>query len=273
MTNEKMVNVVKLPNGFTNMRFELVDGELHIYAVPTKEPYALKNRKEMTRLDGIFRYESEDGKKSEVWVPFWDLTVEDFADYIPETDNQKKGAAKILAAIKRNRANGTWITAYEISVNKETDEVQSVAGEKPAVGYNSYDAEKLAKQYDPENQSYQLDDDEYMLVMARAIKDKVLTWAQVFDDSKDVGNYYNSPESVQKMEKTGGHVIMGISNLIGNTWKILKCVEEDGSFSLAGGSYGNVGSRNPAGDVVRAFYPDFNNSKGGVIVALSSTGL
>lgn len=274
---EKMVKAVKLPKGFKDERFERVGDELRIYAVPTQEPYALKNREPMTVINGIWHCSSKDGRKNEVWWPFWDLTVEDFEGYTPETDEQETGKRMIIAAIEQNTATGTWVPKYQLSVDEETGEVVSVPGATPAKNRNSCDAEELCKQYDAENRSGMKTDAVKYLQIARVIKDGRFTWAEAFDDSSKVMddegkpiNVCDAPNSPKKMLPTGNREIQGTSDFYGNFYEILKHTlvnsknknDKAKGFIISGASYKSHGNINPLGDLYRVKLPDFEYSYG-----------
>ena len=145
--------------------------------------------------------------------------------------------------------HGIWVSEYEPSINPETGKVQSVEGAEPAVGLTLPDVANLVGRYDIENRSYALNTDHYLLLIASAIKKGELTLAQAFTDSRDVGNYATSPDALGAIAKTGGRTILGISNLIGNTCKLLESILYHGKWALAGGHFKSTGDAYEAGDI------------------------
>lgn len=277
MMKEKMVKTVKLPKGFKDWRVEVVGDELRFYAVPTQEPYELKNREPMTVINGIWHCSSKDGRKNEVWWSFWDLTVEDFADYTPKTNHQEYIKKMIITAIKQNTANGIWVPKYPLSVDEVTGEVVSIVGAEIATGKRIYQAEELCKLYDPENESNMKTDVMKYMQIARLLKDGRLTWTEVCDNSSkildDEGrpiNVWNAPDSPGKMLPTGSREIYGVSDFYGNVFEILKHTLVNGKaegFSLVGAAYRFNGNCCPISAFYNANNP-YNESNNGVGAAV-----
>ena len=193
-------------------------------------------------------------EKAYAYIKTEDLSESDFG-YEPKTDWQRKGKSRIFEALKNKpECGGFYTTTYEVS-ESEDGTLQSVPDAIPAVGKSCSEAKKLAEKFDPERGSRLGTVNEYFLVIARLIKDGVITWEQAFDDSKDVGNYWTSSDSPKEMEKTGSRWTGEISNFIGNTIKIVSDEESRSGFSLAGGSFYYYGNIYPAGDVFRYNYP------------------
>ena len=185
-----------------------------------------------------------------------DLSAKDFKNWDPTTAWQKTGKQRILEALKHKPRSGCiYTTTYEVS---EVDgEMQSVAGAMPLVGKSCNEAKTLAKQFDQARDSRLGTLHEYFLIIARLLKDQVITPEQAFDNSRTVGNYWNNPNSAQKMQKTGTYWNGPLAGFIGNTYKILADDQSDTGFSLVGGSYYGSGDKCPAGDVCHVDFPNY----------------
>ena len=83
-------------------------------------------------------------------------------------------------------------------------------------------------------------------------------------DSKELGHYYDSENSMGDFEDTGSRCVCGVYDLA-NTYKILSCSnKEAGGFWLGGGYCNNFGGNFPLADLYRHTYVDldFNNCVG-----------
>lgn len=74
------------------------------------------------------------------------------------------------------------------------------------------------------------------MIMAYLIKNGIITWKDA--DCRTKGNFWNSPNSSQKMEKTGTRKCGEFSGLFGNTFKYVTCAHsKKNGYAAMGGSF------------------------------------
>ena len=155
--------------------------------------------------------------------------------------------------------NVLYISGKKISKSFSEDETDIVfeAGKKPAVGkaYNWWN--EKAKQYLPERGSHLGTRNEYVAFLGVLIKSLVTSgwpvykaWKAVCDDSRELGNYWNSENAKNDFELTGSREICIFCDLA-NTHKILAWDKESDGFCLASGCCNDYSSLNP----LAALYP------------------
>lgn len=146
---------------------------------------------------------------------------------------------------------GFFVSTYEISRGNDGTP-KSVDGEKPWVEISQVEAriqaEKLGGRL--------LDNPEWDAICEECAE--TIGESKVYEDSTDIGNYCNSASSPHSLEKTGKHVICGISNLAGNCWTWTdEHVGVEGV--IRGGSCYNLGNQWPmAGRSSYCYYSSDN---------------
>ena len=276
MKKEKAM-YVQLPEGAEYRRVEVADdGRIRIvYAetymndtekcVDNKEtirnscvsipkPTALIGGTEVYQKDNGLPYwycKIKEGRDEFMHLYFDDLTVSDLLIDINgnerkfETREQEKFKEKVLKALKSKPKEGyRWIPVYEPSQDSKGN-IQYVAGKNVLRGLNSYEWEKVFNKYSPQNGSQQASITTYFLLLLRWLKDGVATIEQLAENSKEIGNYWNSKNAKYGFEKTGEREFGGLYGFVGNTFKIVKNFESRTVFSMVGGYYNYNGDSYP----------------------------
>lgn len=155
--------------------------------------------------------------------------------------------------------NGFFVSTYEISKGND-GAPKSVEGKIPWVQISRSEAIEQAKKFG----GRLFDDPEWDAICEECAE--TIGVFKVYKNSTDIGNYWNSAGSTQALEKTGKHVICGISNLAGNCWTWTNGT--DGELPvIRGGSYFNNGDYYPMasrGDCD----PDYRNGNIGFRIVL-----
>lgn len=134
---------------------------------------------------------------------------------------------------------GFFVSTYEISKGAN-GAPKSIEGAKPWVNINKIEAIEQAKKLG----GRLLDGPEWDSICERC--SEVVGDYKVYKDSTEIGNYCNIASSTLSLEKTGKHVICGISNLAGNCWTWTNETANNEMMAvLRGGSYYDEGNCNP----------------------------
>lgn len=133
---------------------------------------------------------------------------------------------------------GFWVSSYEISKGADGTP-KSVEGEMPWVNITRTEAVEQAKKFG----GRLFDDPEWDAICEEYAE--TIGEFKVYRDSTDIGNYYNSVGSTQELEKTGKHVICGISNMAGNCWTWTNATIDNKEAVIRGGSCNLSGNDYP----------------------------
>ncbi len=128
---------------------------------------------------------------------------------------------------------GFFVSTYEISKGAN-GAPKSIEGVKPWVNITQPKAEKMAKKIG----GSLISNEQWDAICAHVAE--VIDDFSVYEDSAEIGNYWNGPGSTRALEKTGKHVICGVSNLAGNCW-----TWTNESDVIRGGTYCDFGYINP----------------------------
>lgn len=179
------------------------------------------------------------------------LTLSDgLLQYKPETENQKDFKEMLISAIKSGLKD---FRAPIMDPSFDEDEyIIYKQNEEPAVGKSAIEWKELAREFLPEKNSRLGSSNERIAFLAFQIrylvKKKRYTmkdaWKAVCDQSKDLGNYWDSQDGARSgFEHTGLRNIGEWCDL-GNTYKIT-IDEESGDFMQTGGDYTSCGDEDP----------------------------
>lgn len=145
---------------------------------------------------------------------------------------------------------------YSIATMEPTvidGKIEYIEGEKVAVGYSCNQWKTMAEGYMPERGSRLANLYELFLFYAYRIVRGFWTLSYVANDSSSAGNYSNSPNHYNGIERAGARKVGGFRDGVGNTYKI---VTHGVRYALCGGFYISDGSNYPVGDVIYINYPN-----------------
>ena len=203
----------------------------------------------------------KEGRDEFMHVYFDDLTEDDLLfdtngkkrQFV--TNKQKKFKADVMKALKNKPKEGyRWIPVYEPSKNSKGN-LRYTAGKEVLLALNSYEWEKKFEEYSPKNGSREASITTYFLLLLRWLKDGMATIEQLADNSKEIGNYWDSKDAKHSREKTGEREFGGLYGFVGNTYKIVKDSESDSGVSIVGGYYHTFGDSYPLADVLHVEDP------------------
>lgn len=192
---------------------------------------------------------------------------DDFLKHRPQTYNQKKFKQMLTAAIKSGLSD---FRAQRMDASfDEEGNICFHAGMKPAVEKSANWWNKTAKEFLPEKESRLGTTKERIaflgLLIKYLIEERGYTvsnaWEAVCDQSKDLGNYWDSKDAKYGIEDTGSRQVGDWYDLA-NTYKII-VDDEAGGFSLVGGRCVDNGNNCPLANVFSIYYP-FGVYKGSV---------
>lgn len=157
------------------------------------------------------------------------------------------------------------IATIEPSVEK--GRIYYAENNEVGVNFSSNNWQKMARKYKPEMGSRLCNLHELLIWYVLRIVNKSWTLDYVANDSSNAGNYYNSANSANNIEKTGVRECGGYRDGQGNTYKIVTSGYGYG-YALVGGYYGDDGYHHPVADIEfvlnRPF--DIHHTGSGVIV-------
>jgi hypothetical protein len=283
MKEEKVMYVILPKNAEYRKAYVTEDGKVAItYAEETgidssktvlkalPEPTSLAGGTEVYQKEGLpyWYCKIKDGRDEFIHLYFGDLTDDDLL-YCADgkkrkfiTERQKKFRADVMKALKNMPKEGfRWIPVYEPSMDK-CGNLMYVSGENVLRNLNSYEWEEIFRKYSPENGSRMSSITTYFLLLLRLLKDGYATIEQLADDSKEIGQYWDSENAKHELKKTGERQLGGLYGFAGNTYKIVKDSESSSSFSLLGGSYDFSGDNYPLADVRHDGTPYLTNYYG-----------
>ena len=224
ISNARIRNAIVLPDGSCKLKLELVSS--------TQEQY---------KKDDCILVEASKLSLSD-----------DFMLFVPKTDNEKKIKAALTELIKTGIKDFYRPVMDPSFVNKACTIIGYKAGDYPATGksYNWWEETVKDSQWCLGTKA------QYVAFLGVLIKMLVAkgwkcreAWNAVCNDSKKLGHYRNSDNSMYDLEHTGSREICGFFDLA-NTCKILSKDEEMGGFWLAGGNCTDNGNSYPLADLV-----------------------
>lgn len=164
------------------------------------------------------------------------------------TDNEKKFKKDVLQALDNKPKEGyRWIPVYEPSIGN-SGFLQFVAGEKVVTLREVLDSKKSIhsfEEYSPENESTIASKTTYYLLLLRWLKDGIATLAQLVDDSRRIGHYFDTSDASLQVEVAGTRKFGGLYGFVGNTFKLVANPDVECGYSLQGGSFFEYGYENP----------------------------
>lgn len=125
---------------------------------------------------------------------------------------------------------GFFVSTYEISKGDD-GAPRSVEGETPWVEIDWLEAMEQAMKFG----GRLLEDSEWDAICEECAE--IVGDYKVYKNSTEIGNFWNSVGSTESLEKTGKHVICGISNLAGNCWTWIHKLTNDMLAVIRGGSF------------------------------------
>lgn len=175
-------------------------------------------------------------------VPASELRLDDeFLKYQPKTKKEKEFKEQVEKAIKSGLKD-FYRPKCDPSLSEEGS-ICYVPGKKPVVGKSYNWWEKVAKEFCPERNSRLGTKYDYIAFVAVLIKELIASgksiewaWNAVYNDSKELGHYWNSKDAKHNFETTGSREICGFYDLA-NTGKILEEDENGIGFWIAGAHY------------------------------------
>lgn len=163
----------------------------------------------------------------------------------PETEPEKEFKKNLKTAIDAD------VESFRVPVNDPSFDcdyrIHFAPNCNPAVGYPYRELERIGN----ENGVRLGTKDEYCLFLGTIILRLIgqgwsmtKSWMAICNDSKELGNYWDSKEAKHRLELTGSREIVGKCDLA-NTCKILAKDEWTGAYWIAGGDYLYHGSYSP----------------------------
>jgi hypothetical protein len=179
--------------------------------------------------------------------------TDDFMNYQPKTLREEMLKESISKAITIGTKDFHRPIMDPSYANKACDIIHYKAGESPATE-KSYNFWKETLK-DPDSRWCFGTKSQYVSFLGVLIKMLVAkewtveeAWDAICNDSKKLGNYWDSENSKHRMELTGSVEICGFFDLA-NTYKMLATDEESNCYWIAGGTYDYSGSTNPLADL------------------------
>ena len=174
--------------------------------------------------------------------------ADEFMKYEPKTDKEKIAQNLIAEAIKK-RVKNFYRPNCDPSFNKDSNKIQFVYGERPAIGKSYNWWKDVAKSYNPSRNSRLGTKLEYFAFLGVLIKKLIeegipieWAWYVVCYDSGKIGHYCNSQNAKREFEITGSRKTCGFCDLA-NVYKLLG--EEYNGFYMASGCYSEISYYEP----------------------------
>ena len=199
---------------------------------------------------------------------------DEFMKHEPKTANEEEFKQLLTDAIKKGLKD-----FYRPRLDPSFDENGEICykpGEKPAVGKSYNWWQEKAKAFCSERGSRLGTKTEYVAFLGVLLKRLVASgwtvqhaWSAVCNDSKKLGNYWNSENAKHGFEGTGSREICGFFDLA-NSCKILAEDKETSGFWQAGGNFFHDSVKFPLADLLgrNCFRDrDFNFSVGWLVLS------
>ena len=165
----------------------------------------------------------------------WLKAQETKEEQAKQTQNEKNFLKKVKEALK-NIQNDYWIATMEPTIID--GKIKYIEGKEVAVGYSCNQWKKMAEEYMPERGSRLANLYELFLFYAYRILRGFWTLSYVANDSSSAGNYCNSPNHYNGIERAGAREVGGFRDGVGNTYKI---VTHEVRYALCGGDFVYLG--------------------------------
>lgn len=164
---------------------------------------------------------------------------DEFMQWTPQTQEQSDTKNLIFKAIRSNTKN-FYIPHCSPSYTDDKKGICFVSDKTPAIGRSYNWWEKVAKEYQPDRNSRLGTRLEYAAFLGVLIKRLVeegksvkWAWYAVCNNSKELGHYWNSENTLHKFESTGSRCICGFHDL-SNLYKILADDNNNGLWLASG---------------------------------------
>lgn len=184
--------------------------------------------------------------------PFFTLITEKDREWVKEWLAKQEGKnsveRKFFEDVKKaiQEVNyDYWIANIEPSI--KDGKLYYAKGHDVAEGFSYNQWKTMARDYNPERDSRLCNLNEILIWYALRIADEWWTLHYILDDSSSAGNYCDSPNCTNSLEKTGERLCGGYYDGQGNTYKIVStedgyahfggCYDEPGSFCTVGFFY------------------------------------
>ena len=267
MLKEKRVLIgkVDIPEGATKIRIDKRTGEIFAnFEIDPIFPRKLIGYNDPIHYQGLaWRTTSVCGNRTNTSIQVGYLKGAEYINiWYPRTERQKEAKEKIIWALSKVKdyEDTRWIPTYEISLSKKSREIKSVSCKMPLQKRTCYEGIKIAKAYDPQNGSRPMRLSTRWLYLYQLLVDGEATPEELFDDSSELGNYYNSKDSPKELLQTGKNVLGGVSHGIGNLATGLVDDDNENVFYQTCDSFNSNGEKCPAGRIMRNYYPDTSSS-------------
>lgn len=189
---------------------------------------------------------------------------EEWFNHNPTTEKQKQIKTLFLDAKAKGRLHA--FTCMTIDPSIKDGKLAYEKGRKPAVGFSQKVWRELLEDYNPKRNTRQMTKTEYACKCLFIIQKRVNSgyeideaWADVCDNSKRIGHYYNSNITMRgDFEPTGSKEVCGFCDLA-NTTKLLAedPWDEVGGFWKASGHCGKISHVDPVGNFLHYDDVDF----------------
>ena len=178
------------------------------------------------------------------------------------TERQRIFRKEVLKALANKPKEGyRWLPVFEPSPN-EKDGLQFVIGEKPLVGPNCFEWNKMLEEYSPENESGISSKTTYFLLLLRWLKDGIADLEQLTEYPKEIGHYRESENHKRDFERTGERKFGGLYGFVGNARKIVEDLNSESGYLLLDGEYCLDSNSFSLTTVEHIFFPDWKVKNG-----------
>ena len=135
------------------------------------------------------------------------------------------------------------------NISKSLDgKPQSVQGELPWINISHAEAIRVAEHMEQSEsiESHLTFDEEYDLVLKWFVSSKAASYEELYIDSTDLGNYWNSEEETNKLAKTGSCEEWCLNNIYDFAGNVHEWTKNNKCAVLRGGSFNGYGTHVPA---------------------------
>lgn len=167
------------------------------------------------------------------------------------TTEAGKNFLKIIKNAIREINSDYWIATIEPSI--KDGKIHYIPEENVGLASSAFEWKRLAKGYNLQRCSRLGTLYELYLWYALRIVNGFWTFDEVTKDSSNVGNYCDSPNYSNCMDKSGAKIFGGYADGQGNTYKL---VNDEGKFVIVGGAYINSGKATPIAYTNKEYFPN-----------------
>lgn len=199
-----------------------------------------------------------------------DPTQKDFFDNVlncTSEDNEIIEFIHCVKEVKKSNLKPFWRPIFDPSYDDYECEIIFEAGQHPAVGH-SYNWWRKVVGYSSgvEEKDWKLGTvEQYNTFLVWIVNNLVNSGWQVEKaiyavkaDSKELGHYMDSNNSLNTLETTGSRKVCNVFDL-GNTCKFLRSYNEEKYYCLAGGWFQTNGDSYPLADIIMEEQVDLDN--------------